>query len=77
MIRSLATRAISEAVEHGAPFPEAMRQVLDQLGRDFDADVGIVGVDRDGQPVAVHRTRDMPHAFFSGDAPVAARMRVE
>jgi len=77
VIRSLATRAISEAVEHGAPFPEAMRQVLDQLGRDFDADVGIVGVDRDGQPVAVHRTRDMPHAFFSGDAPVAARMRVE
>jgi L-asparaginase / beta-aspartyl-peptidase len=77
VIRSLATRAISEAVEHGAPFAEAMRQVLDQLGRDFDADVGIVGVDRDGQPVAVHRTRDMPHAFFSGDAPISSRMRVE
>lgn len=76
VIRSLATRAISEAVEHGATFPEAMRQVLDQLGRDFDADVGIIGVDRHGLPVAVHRTRDMPHAFFAGDAAVVARMRV-
>src|SRR5512140_392780 len=68
VIRSLATRSISEAVEHGATFPEAMRQVLDQLGRDFDADVGFVGVDRHGLPVAAHRTRDMPHAFFAGDA---------
>jgi beta-aspartyl-peptidase (threonine type) len=76
VIRSLATRAISEAVEHGARFPEAMREVLEQMGRDFDADVGIIGVDRHGVPVAVHRTRDMPHAFFAGEAPVVARMRV-
>jgi beta-aspartyl-peptidase (threonine type) len=76
VIRSLATRAISEAVEHGATFPAAMREVLDRLGREFDADVGIVGVDRNGLPVAVHRTRDMPHAFFTGDAAVTARMRV-
>jgi beta-aspartyl-peptidase (threonine type) len=76
VIRSLATRAISEAVEHGAPFPEAMRQVIDQLGRDFDADVGIVGVDRNGLPVALHRTRDMPHAWFAGEDAVVARMRV-
>jgi hypothetical protein len=26
--------------------------------------------------VAMHRTRDMPHAFFSGTAPVVSRMRV-
>lgn len=77
VVRSLATRAISEAVEHGAPFPEAMKQVLDQLGRDYDADIGIIGVDRSGLPVAVHRTRQMPHAFFSGDAAVVARMRAE
>jgi len=77
VIRSLATRAISEAVEHGAPFAEAMKQALDGLGRDYDADVGIIGVDRLGQPVAMHRTRQMPHAFFSGDAAVVARMRAE
>jgi beta-aspartyl-peptidase (threonine type) len=76
VMRSLATRAISEAVEHGASFAGAMRQVLDQLGRDFDADIGIIGVDRHGTPVAVQRTRQMPHAFFSGEAPVVARMRV-
>jgi len=76
VMRSLATRAISELVEHGVAFTEAMRQVLDQLGRDFDADIGIIGVDREGTPVAVHRTKQMPHAFFSGDAQVVARMRV-
>ena len=75
VLRSLATRAISEAVEHGATFPEAMAQVLEQLGRDFDADVGIIGVDRHGLPVAMHRTPQLPHAFFAGDAAVVARMR--
>jgi isoaspartyl peptidase/L-asparaginase-like protein (Ntn-hydrolase superfamily) len=53
-----------------------MRAVLEQLGRDYDADIGIIGVDRHGTPVAMHRTRQMPHAFFSGDAAVVARMRV-
>jgi beta-aspartyl-peptidase (threonine type) len=77
VVRSLATRAISEAVEHGAPFPEAMAQVLAQLGSDYDADIGLIGVDRHGLPVAVHRTRQMPHAFFSGDGAVVARMRAE
>ncbi len=76
VLRALATRAISEAVENGATFPEAMQQVLEKLGRDYDADVGIVGVDRHGLPVAMHRTRAMPHAFFAGDAAVVARMRV-
>lgn len=75
VMRSLATRAISERVEHGTPFIDAMKQVLEQLGRDFDADIGIIGVDRDGTPVAVHRTKQMPHAFFSGEAQVVARMR--
>ena len=75
VIRSLATRAISEAVEHGAPFIDAMKLVLERLGRDFDADVGIIGVDRAGLPVAMHRTPQMPHAFFSAGAEVIARMR--
>jgi beta-aspartyl-peptidase (threonine type) len=75
VLRALAARALSEAVERGASLADAMRAVLDGLGRDYDADVGIIAVDRDGLPVAQHRTRDMPHAYFSGDAPVASRMR--
>jgi beta-aspartyl-peptidase (threonine type) len=75
VMRALAARAIAERVERGAALEAAMREVLDQLGRDFDADVGIIAVDRDGTPVAQHRTRDMPHAFFKGDAEVASRMR--
>ncbi|HSN19300.1 MAG TPA: isoaspartyl peptidase/L-asparaginase family protein [Usitatibacter sp.] len=75
VIRSLATRAISEAVERGAPLARAVADVLDRLGRDFDADVGFVAVDASGNPVAAHRTRDMPHAFFSAGSDVVARMR--
>ena len=40
------------------------------------ADVGIIAVDRHGNPVARHRTRDMPHAYFSGEGAVVARARV-
>ncbi len=76
VMRSLATRAISEAVERGAPLPRAMAEVLDRLGRDYDADVGVVAVDSSGTPCAVHRTRDMPHAYFSGVSEVASLMRV-
>lgn len=75
VMRTLAARAIAERVERGSSLEEAMREVLDHLGREFDADVGIIAVDRDGHPVAQHRTRDMPHASFRGDEPVAARMR--
>jgi beta-aspartyl-peptidase (threonine type) len=53
-----------------------MRDMLDRLGRDFDADVGFIAVDASGNPVAMHRTRDMPHAFFAGEASVTSRMRV-
>jgi beta-aspartyl-peptidase (threonine type) len=52
-----------------------MGQVVAQLGREFDADVGIIAVDRDGQPVALHRTQHMPHAYFSGNGDVVSRMR--
>jgi beta-aspartyl-peptidase (threonine type) len=76
VLRALATRAISEAVERGATLDAAMAGVLDRLGRDFDADVGFVAVDASGRAAAVHRTRDMPHAFFTGDDAVVARMRL-
>ncbi len=76
VLRSLATRAISEAVEGGATLPAAVASVLGRLGEDYDADVGLIAVDRHGLPVALHRTRDMPHAFFSGAGGVVSRMRV-
>ena len=75
VMRSLATRAISEAVEAGAPLERAMRASLEAMGRDFDADVGLIAVDRAGLPLAMHRTRDMPHAFFAGDGAIVSRIR--
>ena len=76
VMRSLATRAISDAMERGASVANAVSDVLGRLGRDYDADVGIIAVDSAGTPVALHRTRDMPHAFFSGEGEVVSRMRV-
>jgi len=75
VLRSLATRAISERMERGEKLSAAMEAVLGQLGRDYDADVGIIAVDGGGTPLAMHRTRDMPHAWFSGEAAVVSRMR--
>jgi beta-aspartyl-peptidase (threonine type) len=75
VLRSLATRAISERVERGATLADAMAAVLEGLQRDYDADVGIVAIDRAGTPVARHLTPAMPHAWFTGEGAVAARMR--
>jgi beta-aspartyl-peptidase (threonine type) len=76
VMRALAARAISDAMERGASLPNALSDVMDRLGRDYDADVGIIAVDASGTPVAMHRTRDMPHAFFAGEGEVLSRMRV-
>jgi len=76
VLRTLATRTISESVERGATLEEAVRAMLEQLGRQFDADVGFIAVDRAGHAVAAHRTPAMPHAFFEGESEVVARMRV-
>ncbi|MGZ5035313.1 MAG: isoaspartyl peptidase/L-asparaginase family protein [Usitatibacter sp.] len=76
VMRAMAARAISEAVEHGAPLSRAVAEILDGLHRQYDADVGIIAVDGAGTPVAGHLTRDMPHAFFRGEDEVASRMRV-
>jgi len=76
VVRSLAARSIAEAVERGATLERAVQDMLDRLGRDFDADVGFIAVDASGHAVGMHRTRDMPHAFFAGEASVTSRMRV-
>jgi L-asparaginase / beta-aspartyl-peptidase len=76
VMRTLATRTISEAVEHGETLANAMSAMLERLGKAFDADVGFIAVDRQGKTVAAHRTRDMPHAWFEATGAVVARMRV-
>ena len=77
VMRSLATRAISERVARGRD-ARARRCATrsSELGRDFDADVGIIAVDRARQRRwRRHRTRDMPHACFAGEGAVVARAR--
>ena len=76
VIRSLAGRALSDAMERGATLANALADVMGRLKRDFDADVGMIAVDGAGTPLAMHLTRDMPHAFFAGEGEVVARMRV-
>jgi L-asparaginase / beta-aspartyl-peptidase len=76
VMRSLAARAVSERVAHGTTLAHAMKEVLAELARDFQADVGMIAVDSAGNAVAQHLTRDMPHAFFGGEGAVVSRMRV-
>lgn len=76
VLRSLATRAMAERVERGMGLAPAMEEVLATLGRDYDADVGLIAVDARGEPVARHRTPDMPHAWFAGTGEPVALMRV-
>ena len=75
VIRSLACRQISDNVEKGMSLKAAIDAVLDGLGRDFDADVGFIGIDISGNAIGAHRTPHMPHAWFSGSSDIIAKMR--
>ena len=75
VIRSLATRQISDNVEKGMSLEASIGAVIDALGRDFDADVGFIGIDAKGNAVGAHRTPHMPHAFFTGTSEIVAKMR--
>ena len=75
VIRALATRQISDNVEKGMSLEDSIGAVLDALGRDFDADVGFIGIDSKGNTVGAHRTQHMPHAWFSGSSEIIAKMR--
>ena len=74
VIRALATRQISDNVEKGMSLQASIAAVLDGLGRDFDADVGFIGIDAKGNTVGAHRTPHMPHAWFSGTSSIVAKM---
>jgi len=74
VIRALACRQISDNVEKGMTLQAAINAVLDGLGRDFDADVGFIGIDAQGNAVGAHRTPHMPHAYFSGTSEIIAKM---
>jgi isoaspartyl peptidase/L-asparaginase-like protein (Ntn-hydrolase superfamily) len=75
VIRALATRQISDNVEKGMGLEASIGAVLDGLGRDYDADVGFIGVDAHGNAVGMHRTPHMPHAYFTGSGEIVAKMR--
>ena len=74
VIRALATRQIADNVEKGMSLQASIGKVLDALGRDFDADVGFIGIDAKGKAVGAHRTPHMPHAWFSGSSAIVAKM---
>ncbi|MCE2991043.1 MAG: isoaspartyl peptidase/L-asparaginase [Nitrosomonadaceae bacterium] len=74
VIRSLSCRAISQGVADGKSLDASVAAVLAQMTRDFDADVGFIGIDRHGNVAAQHSTAHMPHAWFSGQSDIVARM---
>jgi L-asparaginase / beta-aspartyl-peptidase len=76
VMRSLATRQIADYVRGGMKLDAAMSRMLDELVRDYNADVGFIAIDAMGNVAAQHRTESMPHAWFAGDRPIVARARV-
>ena len=75
VIRALACRQISDNVEKGMSLRTSIDAVLEGMGRDFDADVGFIGIDANGNAIGAHRTPHMPHAWFSGSSVIIAKMR--
>ena len=75
VIRALATRQISDNIEKGMSLEASIGAVLDGLGRDYDADVGFIGIDAYGNTVGAHRTPHMPHAYFTDGGEIIAKMR--
>ena len=76
VIRAMSCRQISDNVAKGMTIQQAVDAALDYLGREFDADVGLIAIDAKGTPYGNHRTPDMPHAWFSGSGEIFAKMRV-
>ena len=76
VIRAMSCRQISDNVAKGMTIQQAVDAALDYLGREFDADVGLIAIDASGIPYGNHRTQDMPHAWFSGTGEIVAKMRV-
>jgi beta-aspartyl-peptidase (threonine type) len=76
VIRALSCRQVSEHVARGMTIEQAVDAALDHLGREYDADVGLIAIDANGLPYANHRTADMPHAWFRGAGEISAKMRV-
>ena len=75
VIRNLSARQIADNVASGMSLQAAIDAVLDDLVTDFDADVGFIGIDKNGVAIGAHRTAHMPHAWFSGDGEIVAIMR--
>ena len=75
VIRSFAGRQIADHVAQGLSLATSVDTVLDQMQRDFNADVGFIALDRHGTPVGRHRTAHMPHGWFIDDAAPVAVMR--
>lgn len=76
VIRSLSCRAISEGVEDGKSLETSVADILAQMTRDFDADVGFIAIDANGNAVANHSTAHMPHAYFRDESDIIAKMQV-
>lgn len=77
VMRSLSTRQIADYVRAGMKLDAAMSRMLDELVRDYNADVGFIAIDAMGNVAAQHRTESMPHAWFRGDSDTTALARAK
>ncbi len=62
MLRVLATKRVSDWIDHGFSAQAAEEEVLNEMARFVGSDAGIIAVDQRGGIGIAHRTAHMPCA---------------
>lgn len=76
VMRILATRQVCDLIQAGQNAQAAIEQTTQQIQNLFDAQTGMIAIDRHGNIGIDHHTPQMPHAFFLGKSDVIARIGV-
>ncbi|MBD3886181.1 isoaspartyl peptidase/L-asparaginase [Phormidium tenue FACHB-886] len=76
VMRILGSRQVCDLIESGHTAQTAVERTLQQIQTSFAAQTGLIAIDRTGNLGIAHRTPEMPHAFFSSDSTITARIRI-
>jgi beta-aspartyl-peptidase (threonine type) len=76
VMRVLGARQVCDSIESGHTAQTAVERTLQQIQTSFAAETGLIAIDRTGNIGIAHRTPEMPHAFFSSNSAITARIRI-
>lgn len=76
VMRILGTRQVCDSIAAGHSAQAAIEQTLQQIQSTFSVATGMIAISANGTIGIAHRTPEMPHAFFSKESDITARIRV-